>query len=343
MDRKPIGLFAFGRSPIEHMPPLRTRALLAEAALPGADLLFFARADWEPASKTILATRLSASAAEKVRVPMPSVVLVTDKPAARYSEVDDWLRAETLVIVARGPDKIQQLELLADSPLAPHIIPATVLTADGLDAELAHWLSLHGAVAIKPADGMWGNNVHFIFRTASDWRLHKHDEVIEGEPAEIIAAVRASVARRMRYRKYIVQRYIESTSAGQAVGLRIDVHKQPDGSWALTRAVAMISVTGGLTVNMAGGGAQMLTDKFLPRRTARPASEIYDEAVAIARRTAEMIDRDPAYSIYELGVDLALDPHDQVWVIETNPFPGAKTAEQERAMHTIAYALSLTN
>ena len=44
-ERKPIGVFAYGGSPIEHLPWRRTRALLAEAALQGAELLFFSTDD----------------------------------------------------------------------------------------------------------------------------------------------------------------------------------------------------------------------------------------------------------------------------------------------------------
>ena len=46
MADPPIGIFAFGSSPVAHMPRERTRALLAEAALQGADLLFFETADF---------------------------------------------------------------------------------------------------------------------------------------------------------------------------------------------------------------------------------------------------------------------------------------------------------
>jgi glutathione synthase/RimK-type ligase-like ATP-grasp enzyme len=346
MDRKPIGVFAFGRSPIEHMPPLRTRALLAEAALQGADLLFFTSADWDPDSRTALVSRYSASGEETERRPLPPVVLVTDKLAARYPQVDDWLRAETRVIAARGPDKIAQFKLFEHSPLAAYTIPAAPLTAEHLDAELTDWLLVHRAVVIKPANGMWGNNVHFIFRTASGWRLHKHDDVREGNPAEIIAAVRASVAGRMRYRQYLMQRYIESTYAGQALALRVDVHKQPGGGWGVHRFAARVSVGGGFAASLSSGGGQMLIEKFLPRRTACAADQIYDEAVAVVCQAAELIDRDPAYSIFELGVDLALDPDDRLWIVEANLLPGARWGEQDRAKDIIAYALSalsLTN
>ncbi len=343
MDRKPIGVFAFGKPPVEHMPPMRTRALLAEAALQGADLLFFAKSDWDPESRTVRATRHSVTGEETVTTAMPPVVLVTDKLAARYPEVDDWLRAETRVIAARGPDKIEQYELLARTPLAPYVIPTTVLASDRLEADLAEWPSLYGGVVIKPANGMWGNNVQFVFATGGRWRFHKHDEVIDGDRDSVIAAVRKSIAGRMRYRPFILQRYIASTHAGQAVSLRVDIHKKPDGSWGVHRFAARISVGKGFSASLSSGGGQMLIDKFLPRRTARPADEIYDEAVDVVCQAAELIDGDPAYSIFELGVDLALDEDDRLWIVEANLLPGARWGEQDRAMHTIAYALSLAN
>jgi len=343
MDRKPVGLFAFGQSPIEQMPPMRTRALLAEAALQGAELMLFSAADCDPDDGTVLASLWTASGWQRRRVPLPGLVMIVTNPITEaHHRVDKWLHDATRVIAYRGgPNKLEQVRLFEGSSLAGHAIAAAPLSADNLVSEVTDWLTTRGAAVVKPVDGERGSNVHFVFPLGQGWGMQRRGETLQGTLAEIVAALRASIAGRMRYRQFMVQRYIETTHAGHALALRIDVHKAPDGHWGLTRTCARLNVMGGLATNMAGGGAQMLIEKLLAHRTARAVDVIYDEAVALACRAAELIDRRPTASIIELGVDLALDAHDHLWIMETNVQPEANWAEQDRAVHIIAYALAV--
>ncbi len=341
MDRKPIGMFAFGRSPVEHMPPMRIRALLAEAALQGAELVFSSVADCDPETGTVLAAAWTGSGWERRRVPLPRVVVITDPASPRNRQVEAWLRAATRLVDSNGPDKAEQTKILEQSALARYAIPFTTITTGSLERDLAEWLSEHGAAVVKPVDGGRGNNVKFIKPAGRNWKLTERRGTREGALAEMIEALRAAIAGRMRYRQFIVQRYIKSTLAGHAFSLRIDVHKKPNGSWGATRAAIMLNALGGLATNMAGGGGQFVIEKLLPLRTARPPDAIFEEAVAAACEAAQLFDREPAVSVFEFGIDMALDPDDRLWMLEANAHPGANWAEQDRAMHVIAYALSL--
>jgi glutathione synthase/RimK-type ligase-like ATP-grasp enzyme len=141
----------------------------------------------------------------------------------------------------------------------------------------------------------------------------------------------------------MVQRYVRSTHAGRALTLRVDVHKTPVGAWKPHRAAARVNVAGGYATNSAGGGAQIMIEKFLGRRSARSPDQIHQETVTIACQAAALIDREPTGSIIELGVDFALDPQDRLWIVETNVRPEANWAEQDRAIHIVAYLLSLVS
>ncbi len=343
MDRKAIGIVSFERSPIEQMPPQRARALLAEAALQGGDMIFFAAADCHLDSGTVLASVWTPSGWDRQRVPLPRVVVVNDPTSPKDREVEAWLRARTHLIGGHGPDKLQQVSLLAQSPLAGYAIPTGVLTADNLETELTGWLSTHRGAVVKPIDGGRGSSIHFVLPLGDKWRLQRRGDSREGTLAEIVEALRASVAGRMRYRQFMIQRYIESSHAGAAAAVRIDVHKKPDGGWGVTRAAARLNIAGSRATNIAGGGAQMTIEKFLSCRTARPPDRIQEEAVAVACQIAGLIDRDPMASIVEVGVDLAIDAEDRLWFIEANVRPDAPWAEIDRARHIVAYALSLTN
>ncbi len=341
-DRERIGVFAFGTSPIEHLPPLRLRALLGEAAFQGAECALFSTADCDTAGGTVLASLWSGAGWRTERIPLPAVVMiVTDPVRPEHHPVDAWLRSAARIIADHGPDKLEQIGLFEASPLAGHAIAAAPLTADTFDTLLPEWLSQYGGAVVKPVDGMRGGNIHFITRTGDRWQLQKREETREGSLEEIVAAMRAATARRMGYRRYMIQRYVESSHAGRALTLRIDVHKTPRGDWQMHRAAARLNIAGGLATNSAGGGAQVMIEKLLAQRTVRPGEAIEAEAIAIACQAAALIDAQPSASIIELGVDLALDAEDHLWIVEANARPEANWAEQDRAMHIVAYALSL--
>ncbi len=342
MTREPIGIFTFGTSPIEHMKPPRTRALLAEAALQGADLLLFAAADCDTQAGTVLANVWNGSDFERREAPLPALVMILTNPITpRHHEVEAWLRAKTRVIADHGPDKLGQVRLLEQSPLAPYAIPTATLTPENLKTQLTDWLSIHRAAVVKAVDGERGSNIHFIFPVGDRWGLQKRGETREGTLEEVVEALGSAIAPRMRYRRFMIQRYIESSHAGRALGMRVDVHKKPDGGWGFTHSVARISMAGSFATHVASGGAQTTLEKFLPSRTVRHADQIKQEAIAVACRTAELIDSQPDASIIELGVDFALDPDDRLWIVEANVHPGAHWAEHDRAVHMIAYLLSL--
>ena len=65
--------------------------------------------------------------------------------------------------------------------------------------------------------------------------------------------------------------------------------------------------------------------------------ELYDAAIKIA----EIQDTSVHVPLSELGIDFILDEEDSIWLVETNTLPQTSLHEHQRAIHTIAYALSL--
>lgn len=342
MNSKPIGIFAFGTSPIEHLKPRHLRALIGEAALQEVELLLFDAAGCDLDRGTVQVSVLRGAGWETRSAPIPDLVMVLTNPVTpRHTEVDNWLRAETRVLVSRGPDKLAQVRLLEQSPLAPYAIPAAGLGAETLESDVSDWLATHGSAVVKTVDGERGRNIHFILPAGERWALAKQGERQEGTLAEIIAVLRSSVAGRMRYRQFMIQRYIESTFGGHALALRLDVHKTPTDGWGFTRALARLNVMGGWTTNMAAGGFEAEAAEFFARWNRREAGDLLAEATLVARQAAELIDRQPMASAFEVGVDYAFDTNDQLRIVELNAQPEANWSEHDRAKYIIAYCRSL--
>jgi glutathione synthase/RimK-type ligase-like ATP-grasp enzyme len=342
MPAGPVGIFAFGNSPLQYMVPLRTRALLAEAALQDLDLVFFSADDCKPEAGEIEGTRWSVSGWTKETVPVPKLVLVINEPfRERDRQVGAWLASATRALTARGPDKADLPTVLADTPVARYLIPQRLLPADDLTNALDAWLAEHGASVIKPADGMRGGGIRTIEPAGDRWRTRYRAEAYEGPMADVVGRVAESIAGRMAYRRYIVQRLIDSTLAdGRATAIRVDVHKTPQGGWLVTKHYARLSDPGHVVANLTQSGYQAETSKFLSRNYRRP-QEMFDESLALALATAEHMDRHPDAAIFELGVDILVDGNEKLWLVEANVRPQASSGNQERAIHHIAYLRSL--
>lgn len=335
-----IGLFTYGEPPEKFMPPRRTRAMLAEAAFQGAELLLFSTADCDPDNGAIVARRWWNGGMETVRVPLPPLVAIVSNPIRdEHHRLGDWIRANAETIDDRGPDKLGQVAALKASALAAHAIPAERVDPMRVEAQVAEWIDRYGGVVVKPVDGMRGGSVHFLIPTAGDdWSLRSGGVTTTGRRPDMIAALRARVAGRLRYRDFMIQRFIRSAFAGLALTVRVDVAKAPAGGWTMYRRVARLGVTGALSTNTATGSAQMFLERFLKFAGRDPA--IADAAQTLAVAAADLIDRQPGASIIEAGVDLALDPEDRLHVVEVNVHPESNWSEQDRAAHIIAYLVS---
>jgi hypothetical protein len=341
-DRMPIGIFTFGGSPIDHMPPLRTRALLAEAALQGAELFFFSAGDCQPSAGRIAATYWNKSGWARQDVPLPGLVnILTDAIRPLHHQIDAWLQENATVVADRGPDKIEQVRMLEQSALAAHAIPSALIAPEGLEAQLAEFLSRNAGAVIKPVVGERGGNIYFILPDGDRFRLTtRRRPPVEGSLGQVAAALGTAIDRRLRYRHFMVQRYIDSRERDMPLALRVDVHKRPDESWALVRTAMRLNVAGGFATHIDGGATQGMLERFLARRVPGRDQQILNQAVTLAMEAAKLIDARPDASIMELGVDLVMDSADHLWIVETNVHPGAYWAEHERAIHTIAYLLS---
>ena len=344
MTAGPIGIFAFWGNPIEHMPPERTRALLAEAALQEVDLCFFSPADCETGSGLIRAMRWRRGDWQTAMIELPGLVTVIGIPVLpEHHAAEAWLRGRTQVAGFRHRDKRKADALVARTSWAPHVIPSARLDPDRPEEHLLQWLA-DGGVVVKPNDGTLARGIQFAVPDDGAWLVVRDDrrwrESTEAAAARLARAVRG----RLHYREYMVQRYVDSRdSEGRTIGIRVDVARLPGGGWGLIRMVGHVSLNGRLVSNASRGAAKMPIRRLLAART-RPAETLEAEALALAEGVAEALSPEGnGVSNYEYGVDIAIDPEDRLWFIEANPSPQTIWAEHQRAVLVIAYLKSLVS
>lgn len=343
---KVIGFFAYSTSPLTILPATRVRALLAEAALQSAELLFFSAGDCNLADGSIEADCWSSGGFVRRVRGIPDVVMVVNRPHdLKQESITAWLSDRTVVVEDRGANKLQLPRLLEGTALARYIIPWQELPAETLKEHLHAWLSRHGSSVVKSADGRRGGGIHFLEKAeAGGWRARKDEVVFQGDLPAVVEYVSRRIEARLRYRPYLIQRYIASRSPdGRAADFRVHVQRDGSGAWGLTRAYVRLAEHGMPTSNVSRGGYQGQVRGFLAHRRRRAAEEIEAEMIRLALDVAMLLEERYSGTLSELGVDVAIDEDDALWLIETNTTPQSSLHELERAVRTIGYALHLAD
>lgn len=332
-----IGILSFGGTLSQGFPPLRLRALLGESAIQGACLTLIGAEGSEPGR--LWGESWKDGRWEPGALTLPDVVMVQGRPLTdHHAAVAAWITARCPVIADAEIDKLTLPILLRRAGRDRYVVPVAELPADGVTGVMRAFLHHHPQAVVKAADGRNGIGLYFIDGDGSGWRLQRDRDVRTGSLDELLAFLAGRIAGRQAYRRFLVQRYISSrTPDGRAADIRIHLQRRIDGTWGTTRSYVRMAEYGMRVSNIARGGYQGSLAGFFEgrRRTvADVGREIDDLGLAIAR----VIDEHHGAPMSELGIDLAVDQDDRLWVIEANAFPQTSLHEQQRAVHTIGYA-----
>lgn len=106
------------------------------------------------------------------------------------------------------------------------------------------------------------------------------------------------------------------------VDFRFHMHKDGNNQWQPVGIGAKKAGRGSVTTHMKNGGT-LLTPEYALRETfGHQAKGILDHAKAVSIKLAEAIERNYAYRLGELGLDIGIDQKGRVWMFEANAKPG---------------------
>lgn len=182
----------------------------------------------------------------------------------------------------------------------------------------------YATVFVKPSRGSLGKGIVRV-RTAatggyelafSDGRsLHAHTI------GQAYAAVRGRSA-------HIVQQGISLMRVrGCPVDFRVLVQKNGAGAWCASSIVARIAKAGAFVTNVAKGGTVHCAQAIIGRR-------MRDAVCAVALRTAKHVEDGCRMHIAELGIDIAVDTHRRIWILEVNAKPSKDHMTPRRSIRT---------
>jgi len=246
--------------------------------------------------------------------------------------------------------KLQTYKMLQQEPsLRPYLPPTQKLQNT---QELLSALRSHSSILIKPNGGSHGRGVAAIIPEENTIRVWGRSKANRRFHIKLHSTKTLLLwARRfIGNTRYIVQPYLNlTTSDGRPFDIRILVQKDRSGTWTTTGMAVRSGNRNSLTSNLHGGGRAEQAQSFLSKNfPPNKVSEIMDAIRFLSIHVPKQIESQHG-RLLELGLDVGIDRHGHVWVLEANSKPGRSvflmTGEKETRMRSIQlpiqYALTL--
>ncbi len=246
-------------------------------------------------------------------------------------------------------DKYQVYQILDKNERIRNQLPRTYLFRDKKSLTL---FKQYPVVYLKPTNGSLGSGIIKITRTRDGWIYQASTSVGTVQRTlksnfKMIQFLQQKIGKK----PYIAQQGLRLMKFGnRPVDFRILVQKRREGIWKITSAVARIANSQHIVSNLARGGTIRKAGDVL-RELPYPQKPTLAKMRVTALNIAKAFEQSAEGHFAELGIDLAIDTHGKIWLIEINSKP-SKTDDtvvnptshfRPSVLHLIEYVLYLTN
>ncbi|MBS3938100.1 MAG: YheC/YheD family protein [Peptococcaceae bacterium] len=216
--------------------------------------------------------------------------------------------------------------------LSGHVKLRRYLPSTGeLSAEkMLEYLRQYQSVFVKPAEGSLGVGILRVVRVGSvyGYRLTRFNRPdLRGNTCSSEKILR-TVRVLMRQGQYIVQRGIRLARVnGCPFDVRILLQKNGRNQWFVASTVARVAQPGNIISNIADGATTMSPRQAIMSALGLRAGAGRQVKIMsiVAKKVARAIERGMDMEFAEMGVDLAIDIHGKIWILEANSRPGRQT------------------
>lgn len=281
------------------------------------------------------------------RTSMPPVIYdrCRYKAAANYQMLKAFRNRHAKLIFLSRPlaNKWSMHQILSENEGIRPFLPVTVRFSSV--QELLKFIKKHTLVYVKPKNGTGGRGILRIEQLGPDLFL------LQGRNHQrtIIAPYRASekqLSIKLHTLKlsndYVVQQGIQLTlKDGRVHDYRLLIQKNGRGEWEVTGCAGRIGPHRSITSNLHGGGSAVSQDKLLAYRFPSPekTETIKKEMNNFAYKLADFLETKFG-KLCELGMDIAVDPKGNVWLLEVNPKPSREVFRKIGEIATYQKAVS---
>lgn len=218
---------------------------------------------------------------------------------------------------SQGIDKWKMHQLLSYSPYLQIHLPETLIYREMEDFQ--SFLSRHSNILVKPIDGSWGKDIRKISRISGGWVLShmgKQKKRKYNNEQDLLSHLKNNLIPS----EYIIQRGIDLLSINKRlIDFRIILVKDGFGKWKQMGFVTRYGKTKSIVTNISAGGYAEKGEVTLKNRmqmTDEEVSSLKKKMHKIAYEICMTLDRYGHYG--NLGIDMALDTNNHLWIIEVN-------------------------
>lgn len=218
-------------------------------------------------------------------------------------------------------DKWELHQALSGNDAAKRYLPVTRRYTSSRD--VSELLAAYSHVFLKPAGGSLGKGIIRITRLPGvgyEYRVSLGTgdrRTVLPNLGSVLRRARAAIGRR----RYIVQQGLHlARLRGSTFDIRMLMQKDTRGQWAVSSRVARLAAPDRLATNVALGGRAVGSTRVIRAALGRltPSSQQVNEA---GRVLATALEEGLGHELAEVGIDLGIDRHGRIWVIEANSRP----------------------
>lgn len=264
---------------------------------------------------------------KQVQLPLPDAIYnrITSRRIEQTASVQkklDQLKNFYRVPIfnERFLNKHQVHQLLINDEYIRHLLPETHLYSQ---QTLKKMVQKHPILYLKPTNGSLGGGIIRLSNKDGNWVVQFATQMgTSTKYASSLTEVHRMLAPKLKKNVYIIQQGLSLAKYhGRQLDFRILVQKSRTGEWAVTSSIARIAGDQQIVSNVAKGGSLRRIKDILSELDNVPTkpstSTIRNTALTVARSFEKQVEGHYA----ELGIDLALDEHGRIWLIEINSKP----------------------
>lgn len=206
--------------------------------------------------------------------------------------------------------------LLGDHHIAPYVPRTERFNKENLE----RMMELYRTVYMKPFNGYGGRGIIRIKRLDDRYEVQRDRKVYSHSTLESLYAQLQSLTGK---KNYLLQKGIDLKRAGgRPFDLRVMVQKDQKGRWSTTGVFAKIGLPGKVVNNYQQGGRIAFLSETLARAGYTPSmiKKVKLELEELGERVGRCFDRHKK-GFRELGLDVAIDRSDRLWILEVNTKP----------------------
>jgi hypothetical protein len=191
---------------------------------------------------------------------------------------------------------------------------------------LKSMMARHSSIFLKPITGSLGKGIIRITKTA-DKSYQCSFNTLNGvrmKKFSNLVLLFSSISGILKYQSFQIQQGLKLIEVnGRPVDFRVLVQRNELGEWSLTSIVARTAGPYNFVSNLARGGSLSKVQDVVGKSNLNPSSKstLSSKLGLASLKIAKGIEMQMPGHFAELGIDLAVDAHGKIWLIEVNSKP----------------------